>query len=51
LLVTLAAPKAMKPVGTWCTSVIPAVRKLRKENQDFEATLVYIGKPCFKKTK
>jgi hypothetical protein len=41
----------------WCTSVIPPLRKHKRENHEpewcseFQANLETIGKPCLKKTK
>jgi hypothetical protein len=32
-------------------SVIPELRRLRKENHEFEDSLVYMARPCLKKTK
>jgi hypothetical protein len=31
------------------TPVIPAVRSLKQENDEFKANLGYIGRPCLKK--
>jgi hypothetical protein len=34
-----------------CTPVIPAPRRLRQEDREFEGCLGYIVKPCVKKEK
>jgi hypothetical protein len=35
----------------WHTPVMPAFRRLRQENCEFEARLGYIATPCLKKYK
>jgi hypothetical protein len=35
----------------WYTPVVPALRRLRQENCEFQASLDYIVKPCLKKNK
>jgi hypothetical protein len=35
----------------WLTPVIPALRGLRQENQEFEASLGYIARCCLKRKK
>jgi hypothetical protein len=32
----------------WGTSIIPALGRLRQENQEFEGSLYYIARACFK---
>jgi hypothetical protein len=35
----------------WCMSIIPALRRLRQEAHEFEASLNYIERPPSQKTK
>jgi hypothetical protein len=35
----------------WCTSIIPALRRLIQEEHEFEAILGYTAKHCLKKQK
>jgi hypothetical protein len=35
----------------WVTPLIPALKKLREKDLEFEANLGYIGRLCLKKTK
>jgi hypothetical protein len=35
----------------WLTHIIPALRKLRQEKEEFEARLEYITKSCLKQIK
>jgi hypothetical protein len=30
----------------WCTTVIPALRRLRQEDHEFGTSLGYIARPC-----
>jgi hypothetical protein len=33
----------------WCTTVIPALGRLRQEDPKFKAHLGYLGRPCLEK--
>jgi hypothetical protein len=35
----------------WCTSVIPALVRLRQEDSEFKASLSYRVRPCLKRKK
>jgi mannose/fructose/N-acetylgalactosamine-specific phosphotransferase system component IID len=35
----------------WCISIIPALRRLRKEDHESKASVGHISRPCLKKTK
>jgi hypothetical protein len=37
--------------GQWYISIIPALRKLRQEDDEFEGSLGYIVRSCQKKRK
>jgi hypothetical protein len=34
----------------WYTPIIPALRRLRKEAPEFEASMSYTGRPCLQQT-
>jgi hypothetical protein len=35
----------------WLTAIIPALRKLRQEDREFETSLAFIARSCFKREK
>jgi hypothetical protein len=35
----------------WCTSIIPALERLRQENCEFKACLAFLVRACLKKKK
>jgi hypothetical protein len=37
--------------GSWLVPVIPALRRMRREDDEFQASLGYIVRPCLKKKK
>jgi hypothetical protein len=45
----LAIKRKLQSQAWWCTPVIPALRRLRQEDHEFEVDLSIIVRPCLKK--